>query len=123
MAKLTIVRRGGYYSDSKRFYKILIDGEKTGSIWDGKVWEYEWPAGKHTVKFKIDWCSSRTIEVDVLNDNFTTVIECWPASTPLTAFIYIIFRARKYISAELLKNVEVSSENFGEDKNQSELIE
>ena len=120
MATLTIIRRNGYKSDSLRAYRILIDNVRAGEIEEGQIIHFKWSAGKHTVKLKIDWCSSKTFDIDVESDNYETVIECWPASWALTALIYITFKARRYINAELVSHGEIRSDNFREYGNESD---
>ncbi len=64
MGKLIISRRKEWQNRGRKF-GVYIDGEKVDVIENGAIKELELEPGKHTLKFKIDWCSSpdRAIEI------------------------------------------------------------
>ena len=64
------IQRTSEYINSLRNYRIFIDGQKIGTIANGKTKEFEITAGRHSIVGKIDWCSSPELTVD-LNDNDT----------------------------------------------------
>jgi hypothetical protein len=67
MATIKIQRKNEYIN-LLREYRLLIDGQKIGTIANGQLKEFELPSGQHTIIAKIDWCSSKEITFD-LNDN------------------------------------------------------
>ena len=64
------IQRTSEYINSLRNYRLFIDGQKIGTIANGKTKEFEITAGRHSIVGKIDWCSSPELTVD-LNDNDT----------------------------------------------------
>jgi len=69
MATISIQRRKEYINGA-RSYKILIDGQKAGTIANGETRQFNTTAGQHTVTAKIDWCSSPDM---VVNTDDTTI--------------------------------------------------
>ncbi len=67
MAKI-IVERNSEWNNKAREIGIYINGEKVGTIDDGKTQKYEVESGKYEVYAKIDWCRSKKIIVDT-NEN------------------------------------------------------
>ena len=59
------LRRPAEVTNSGRRYKIYVDGVKVAAIRVGKTIEIPVAAGPHTVKAKLDWCSSPEVTVDV----------------------------------------------------------
>jgi hypothetical protein len=53
---------------------IYLDGKKIGVIGNGEIKEFEVEPGEHTLKSKIDWCGSETLNIN-LTDNETKRIE------------------------------------------------
>jgi len=53
-----------------RDYRLFVNGQKIGSISDGKEMEFNVSPGKHLLVAKIDWCSSQPISFE-LSDNDT----------------------------------------------------
>ncbi|MFP4025678.1 MAG: hypothetical protein ACLFVR_14240, partial [Thiohalospira sp.] len=64
MGKLIISRRKEWQNRGRKF-GVYIDGEKVDVIENGAIKEMELEPGKHTLKFKIDWCSSPEKEIEV----------------------------------------------------------
>ena len=63
-ASLVIYRDSGYV-DWIRKYASLVDGRKNGTIQNGATKTISLQPGTHTLKMRIDWCSSNSISFDV----------------------------------------------------------
>lgn len=72
MGKLIISRRKEWQNRGRKF-GVYIDGEKVDVIENGAIKEMELEPGKHTLKFKIDWCSSPEKEIEVPGDKSKSV--------------------------------------------------
>ena len=57
-----------------RDFKIYVDKTKIGRIENGKTVEFELEAGIHKLNSKIDWCSSKTLEFEI-KENETKIFE------------------------------------------------
>ena len=64
MATLKI-KRTNEWVNMARNYKIYIDGQFVGRISNGATKEFPITAGQHTVRAKIDWCSSPDIFINI----------------------------------------------------------
>lgn len=53
------IQRSREYINKLRNYVIVLDGKKVGKIADGENKEFELTPGVHTLKFTIDWTSSK----------------------------------------------------------------
>ena len=63
MASLTIVRDSGF-TDRRRNYQVLLDGNKIGQIGHAETKKFPVSPGRHRLRLKIDWCGSRDVEFD-----------------------------------------------------------
>jgi hypothetical protein len=61
MAKLTIQRKGGFITQREAF-KILIDGKKSGTIYEQKILEFDLTNENHRLQFVGGW-GTRTTEI------------------------------------------------------------
>ncbi|MCX5674841.1 MAG: hypothetical protein NTX87_07520 [Planctomycetota bacterium] len=73
-ASLVLYRDSGFV-DAYRKYAILIDGRQIGSVKNGETKTISLEPGAHTLRLKIDWCSSNTISFD-LTSNETARFRC-----------------------------------------------
>lgn len=55
------------FQDRFRRYRILIDGVEVGRIRRGETLRFPVPAGRHSLRLKIDWVSSRAWPFTVAN--------------------------------------------------------
>lgn len=60
-----VIKRRNEYVSLLRDYQILLDGKRVGSIKNKEHKEFDIPSGEHTLKFTIDWTSSKTIHFSV----------------------------------------------------------
>jgi hypothetical protein len=67
------IQRTSEYINLLRNYRLFIDGQKIGTIANGKTKEFEITAGRHSIVGKIDWCSSPELTFDI-NDNDTKTL-------------------------------------------------
>lgn len=72
MATIT-VERSNEYLNYFRAIKIYIDGVYVGDVANGNKASFEVPEGEHTVRAKIDWCSSEEHTMTVMNDSEQTL--------------------------------------------------
>lgn len=73
MQKL-IIKRSSEWTNKFRAIEIYLDEKKIGNIEDGEIKEFEVEPGKHTIKAKIDWCGSNSLEL-YIEDNQTKYME------------------------------------------------
>jgi hypothetical protein len=73
MAKL-IIKRTSDWTNIMRDLGIYLDGKKIGVIGNGELKEFDIEQGEHTLKSKIDWCGSETLNITV-TDNENKKIE------------------------------------------------
>ena len=62
------IERTNEFINGFRNYGIYIDGKKVDIIANGKTKDYNLSIGKHTLYFKLDWCSSPEVTFDLLEN-------------------------------------------------------
>lgn len=98
MSIIRISRDSGY-ADSIRKYKVICNNDCIGKIGNGESLEFETSPGEKEILFKIDWCCSNKIKVEVPNEGVVNLeggsnIRSFKA---LLAIVYIIFLPHKYL--------------------------
>jgi len=63
------LKRESQYANKMRSFEVLMDDNKIGEIKDGEEKEIKLPPGKHLLKLKIDWCYSKTFELDIKEED------------------------------------------------------
>ncbi len=53
------------WRDRLRPYKVIIDGERSGTVADDHTEDFVVTPGEHIVQLKLDWTGSRAVHVDV----------------------------------------------------------
>ncbi len=81
-------------ADKLRAYKVLVDDAEVGTIKDGETKQFPVADGKHTVKLKIDWCSSQPISFDRSGNQVS--FECGSSSVLRAAFC-AFFNTKDYM--------------------------
>lgn len=111
---IRIDRASAVVRDELRRYTVLIDGSKVGRVGSGQVVLFEIPAGVHQVKLRIDWCSSREVQVEVHpGETATLAASARPIGrNPLQG----VFKPSQYI---ILEVPERSSEREGDHRQPS----
>lgn len=84
--------------DLLRAYTVLLDGVKVGELRRGESLTFELTPGHHTVRFKIDFASSRTLAFTMAPVEQLEVV-CSPRPLLMTLFD-AIFRHQSYIKAD-----------------------
>ena len=104
MARL-ILKRPSKWIDLARSYKVYVDGQKIGELYDGETKEFEMTPGQHTIKAKIDFLSSKPVHFEVKNDDETKqMLVKNNTSLWLFALIFFIgFFMAQYISKTFFK--------------------
>jgi hypothetical protein len=60
-----IINRPSEWANRARPFKIMIDGQQVGIIKNGISEEFKVAPGKHTVYCKVDWCSSKPVDINL----------------------------------------------------------
>jgi|SRR5690554_50550 len=68
------LKRTSEYNNRIRDYKIFIDGQQVGTIANGETKDFPTTVGQHTVRAKIDWCSSPELSIE-LKENQTSSLK------------------------------------------------
>jgi len=96
MTKIIVRRANALWQDRVRKYSILLDGKEVAEVSNGSEVAFDVEAGEHEVQIKIDWCTSRKLEIDVPSAGPLT-LECGPNASPFTALLYIFLWKNDYI--------------------------
>ncbi|MBE6712337.1 MAG: hypothetical protein E7580_02320 [Ruminococcaceae bacterium] len=99
---LILKRENAPWTDKARAYKVFIDGAFAGKILDGETKEFVLADGPHSLKLKIDWCSSKTQKFEIRNGE-TVFASCSPAKKPIIIgeLLYITFKFNRYIDLRI----------------------
>ena len=97
------VYRPSQYADMLRKYRVEIDGIYVGKIRPGEMLEFEIPAGRAEVLARIDWCSSKGLELDLTEGSTCTVevgssLNGWRV---LLVLLYITLWTSDYLYARI----------------------
>ena len=96
------VSRTTSYADRIRAYRIFVDGTEVARLNAGQSVDVSVSAGSHSVVAKVDWCSSRTLSLNI-RDAETVHLECESNLKGLRiflAFIYALFLRDQYLTLE-----------------------
>ena len=99
---LILKRENAKWADTIRAYKVVIDGSVVGKIFDGETKEYPLSDGIHSLKLKIDWCCSKTVQFEIKGGE-AVYAACAPAKKPFFfgELLYITFKCRRYIDLNI----------------------
>ena len=91
--------RESAYSDALRAYQVEIDGVVVGEIANGTTKSFAVEPGKHTVRVKIAWTSSRklTFKVDKDQGVHFTCRSAMVGPRAWLSILYMLFLPHKYI--------------------------
>ena len=97
------IKRDSTHFDRLRSYRIELDGKIIGEIDDGETKRIALESGSHTLRLRLDWCSSQKIEFKVdkredVNFRCTSNIQ---GARALIGIVYALFLPRQYIRLEL----------------------
>jgi hypothetical protein len=67
------IKRNSEYNNYGRNIRLYLDGEKIGKIKNGEEIIFDQKPGKHLLQAKIDWCSSNKMNIDLTENNVTTI--------------------------------------------------
>ena len=62
---IRIKRARSPWRDRLRSYKVVVDDEHFGSVRNGRTKDFAVAPGPHTVRLKVDWMGSLTVEIGV----------------------------------------------------------
>jgi len=101
LTTITVQRSPGGYRDRMRAYKILIDNQAVGTVKPGESVTTAAAPGTHTVRMKVDWCSSPAITV-IAAPGTDSAFFCEPGGSAAAA-LFSLFRPGSYISLKQLR--------------------
>jgi len=58
-----VVRRSSEWMNRARSFKIMVDGQQAGTVKNGQSEDIAIASGMHKLFCKVDWCSSREVEI------------------------------------------------------------
>jgi len=96
-AFVTIKRRAGYWADSMRVYKIVLDGEVVVHLDEGDEEIVSTDSGVHTVHVRIDYFRSQKLAID-LQAGEVLKLECWPNARVYNWPFFLIIGWTHYIA-------------------------
>ena len=97
-ARITI-QRGKSYADSRRAYKVAVDGVVVASVREGQSVIVPLSAGSHTLRLRIDWGRSEELQFQAGPGERIT-FECGSSLAGwriLLALFYAIFWSHRYL--------------------------
>jgi hypothetical protein len=94
-ATLRVERVAAPWRDKLRAYKIVVDGMTVGSVADGASKDVPVEPGSHTLRIKLDWAGSRTVEFAVAEGQ-RVIWQCLPNGGAWSAW-RAFFSPRRYI--------------------------
>ena len=105
MGRLIVSRRKDWQNRGRKF-GVYIDGEKKDVIENGEIKELEIESGKHKVQFKIDWCSSPELEIEIPTEKSKSIeISGYKIGRWLFPLFYIVFGIYFLLKMFLNKNI------------------
>jgi hypothetical protein len=99
MARIVISRPENRWVERWRSFKIILDGQQVAALSRGGQVALEVDAGRHTVRARVDWHGSRTVELD-LADHDHVHLTCEPLSVRafyLLYFYVVLARPNGYL--------------------------
>ena len=96
---LVHIRRTTSWPDRLRSYQVVVDGDRVAVLHPGGVIEFPISPGHHTIVIRIDWCSSNTLEFEVMPGE-RVIFECGSNLTGwrmVLALFYILFVRHEYL--------------------------
>ncbi|SDU95200.1 hypothetical protein SAMN04488544_2481 [Microlunatus sagamiharensis] len=85
------VTRSAAYRDLIRPYQLYADGHRVGEVRARQSVDIPLPVGRRSLEARIDWCRSKVVQVDVLEQ------ECVDLTVGTGNFLAIVPPARGYI--------------------------
>ncbi|QDP39768.1 hypothetical protein [Radiobacillus deserti] len=97
---IEITREKGW-TDKLRKYKVMLNEQEIGTIGPNGVFNYSLHPGLYTLYLKIDWCRSRKIHFEIL-DNEIVRFSCGGLRDTnfLSMLWYITFKRNRYLWIE-----------------------
>lgn len=83
------IHREKSYADKFRAYKVILDGQHVGNIKNGGTFDVEASKGNHSLKLKIDWGESPTVEFTTEGGQVS--FECGGSLKGIKAFFWIYY--------------------------------
>jgi len=91
MSRLIISRKKEWLNRGRK-YNIYVDGDKVETITNGEVKELDMESGNHRVQFKMDWCSSPDLEIEIPEEKSKSLeVSGFKLARWVLPLLYIIF--------------------------------
>ena len=99
-AEVRIVRASTAWRDTRRNYKVLMDGTETGVVSDGETAVFPVRPGKHSLRLRIDWAGSEELHFSAEPGQIIT-FRCRPGSGPaIVQVLRSFFQRDRYVVLE-----------------------
>ncbi len=96
---IVIDREHARRRDRLRKYTVLLDGDSAGAIQDGQSETFSVEPGSHSVRLKLDWTRSETVNVTVLEGSVVN-LKCGPRGGSFTLLPDVLLRPGSYLRLE-----------------------
>lgn len=103
MARIVISRPENRWVERWRSFRIILDGQQVAALSRGGQVALEVAAGRHTVRAKVDWHGSPTVELDLADDE-QVHLTCQPLSVQAyyLRYVYVVLvRPDRYLGLHL----------------------
>ena len=100
MPTLLITRDLGYV-DCLRRYRVLLDGELSGTIAPGGELRLEIGPGEHVVEARIDWCGSQPMRFAATGQHHLVIKSGLRGWRLVLAPVFALFLWRRYLTLDL----------------------
>jgi hypothetical protein len=94
-ARIAVIRRKGKM-DRLRSYRVIIDGERVGSLRPGEQKTFEVTPGRHQIEVALDWTRSPAVVLSV-GPSESAVLECVSQDKVLRGVFYLYFKPDQYL--------------------------
>jgi hypothetical protein len=101
MARIRLDRQLEGRTDSWRDYRLVLDGTVVGRLGRGERLELETEAGSHELHLILDYCRSRSVELN-LTEGEEVRLRCRPNANSFSLLYWLMFRRSDYMSLEIV---------------------
>jgi hypothetical protein len=100
-SRIHVERQASGYADRARSYRVVLDATRAGRVGFGDICTFEASPGHHVLHLAIDWCRSRSVELDLAAGQEVR-LQCWPNARPWAWPYWVTFGSRNYIGIKHL---------------------
>jgi hypothetical protein len=94
-----LLKRHMQYVNILRRYIIVLDGKEIGEIHNGPVVELLMDPGSHSIRMRLDWCSSKPLEFDIESGQTLNLVTGCSINgiKSMLAFLYVTVYRNRYL--------------------------